>query len=50
MRRPLPLLFVVFSLASSGCEWLMDFFNIPSDSNAANQRQIYKPKTGHYPN
>ena len=50
MRRLLLLAIVALSLTTIGCESLMDFFNVPSDSNTADQRDIYKAKTGNYPN
>lgn len=50
MRRFLILLLISITLAFSGCQSLMDFFNIPSDSSTADERDIYKAKTGRYPN
>ncbi|HWB09219.1 MAG TPA: hypothetical protein VG826_08345 [Pirellulales bacterium] len=47
MRRLIALLIVALCLATSGCESVQDFFGA-SDSNAADEQDIYHAKTGRY--
>jgi predicted small lipoprotein YifL len=49
MRRVLFLLFVALCLATAGCGLLRDLFDLPDNSNAADERDIYKAKTGRDP-